>query len=131
MSKRKDEEALKDFFIRFLQTTESASYEVIAENVSNRIGNRDFDYLLRGISGNSTMALEISLISDSDDEFAQRALRDSVESTIRETIRNRSDELPGCIVIEIPHRFSPDIVKKAVQRHELEAESQLISIKIA
>lgn len=46
MSKRNDEEVLKDIFLKFLEKTDGEKYEVTGENVSNRAGERDFDYLL-------------------------------------------------------------------------------------
>ena len=105
MSKRGDEEALKDIFLRFVEKTEGNTYEVVGENVSNRTGTKNFDYLLRARNEGGTMALEITLVSDNEHEFEEIRLKDSVLRCIEVVVKRRIDELHGAVMIETPHRF--------------------------
>jgi hypothetical protein len=105
ISKRKDEEILLEIFLRFLKETEAIVYEVIGENVPNRAGDKNFDYLLRRQSEGSTIALEITLVSDNEGEFKQNRLKDSVLSCLDGTIQAGLHDLPGAILIETPHNF--------------------------
>ena len=106
MSKRKDEEAIKNIFVGFLKETEGNDYEVVGENVPNRNGTKNFDYLLRSQSGETRIAVEITVVSDNEEEFEQRRLKDAVLSCILKIVQARSDDLPGALVIETPHTFS-------------------------
>src|ERR1700738_4461735 len=103
MSKRNDEEILKDIFLRFLAKTEGEVYEVIGEDVSNRAGDRDFDYLLSATHSKKTLALEITLVADNDEDFDYSPLRDLVMERLQETMGPHLPELSGGLRIEIPH----------------------------
>lgn len=102
MVKRNDEERLKDVFLRFLEKTEGDEWKVIGENVRNLAGNRTFDYLLSAIHSRKTLALETTLLSDSEDDFAYGGLREIMEGRLQETIGPRLHELSGGLIIEIP-----------------------------
>ncbi|MGH9761138.1 MAG: hypothetical protein ACREDR_36105 [Blastocatellia bacterium] len=51
MSKRADEEVMKNIFLRFLKEAEGQDYQVVGENVPNTTKTKNFDYLLRSQSG--------------------------------------------------------------------------------
>jgi hypothetical protein len=103
MSKRNDEEILKDIFLSFLQKTEGEEYTVIGQSVRNRTEDRNFDYLLFAPHNKKTLALEITLLSDNEDDFAYSGLREVMEERLQETIGPRLHELSGGLIIEIPH----------------------------
>ena len=103
MSKRNDEEILKDIFLRFLGKSDGDEWKVIGENVTNLAGDRTFDYLLSANDSRKTLALEITLLSDNEDDFAYSGLRDIMEERLEEAIGPRLHELSGSLVIEIPH----------------------------
>ena len=105
MSKRGDEETLRDIFLRFLEETEGNTYEDVGENVSNRTGSKNFDYLLRARTEEGTIALEITLVSDNENEFEEVRLKESVLKCIEDAIKRDSDGLHGAILIETSHRF--------------------------
>jgi len=123
MTKREDERALKDIFVVFLSEREGVRYEVVAENVPNRPKSRDFDYLLSDINSGDTLALEITLLPDSEEELRQAALRDSVNQSIRRRINSCLEELPGGISVEMPYTFSG-------RRNVLEAEAVSVADRI-
>ncbi|MGH9761139.1 MAG: hypothetical protein ACREDR_36110 [Blastocatellia bacterium] len=45
-------------------------------------------------------------MSDDEDEFEQRRLKDAVLSCILKTIQARSGDLPGAVLVETPHMFT-------------------------
>lgn len=100
--KRNDEERLKDIFLRFIEKSEGDEWKVIGENVRNLAGDRTFDYLLGADDSRKTLALEITLLSDNEDDFASGGLREIMEGRLQETIGPRLHELSGALLIEIP-----------------------------
>ena len=100
--KRNDEERLKDIFLRFLEKSEGDEWKVIGEHVRNLAGDRTFDYLLGADDSRKTLALEITLLSDNEDDFAYGGLREVMEGRLQETIGPRLHELSGALLIEIP-----------------------------
>jgi hypothetical protein len=100
--KRSDEERLKDIFLRFLEKSEGDEWKVIGENVGNMAGDRTFDYLLGADDSRKTLAMEITLLSDNEDDFACGGLREVMEGRLQETIGPRLHELSGALLIEIP-----------------------------
>lgn len=101
--KRNDEERLKDIFLRFLEKSDGDGWKVIGEKVRNLAGDRTFDYLLGADDSRKTLALEITLLSDNEDDFANGGLREVMEGRLQETIGPRLHELSGALLIEIPH----------------------------
>lgn len=100
--KRNDEERLKDIFLRFLEKSDGDQWKVIGEQVRNLAGDRTFDYLLGADDSRETLALEITLLSDNEDDCAYGGLREVMEGRLQETIGPRLHELSGALLIEIP-----------------------------
>lgn len=100
--KTNDEERLKDIFLRFLEKSEGDEWKVIGEQVRNLAGDRTFDYLLGADDSRKTLALEITLLSDNEDDCAYGGLREVMEGRLQETIGPRLHELSGALLIEIP-----------------------------
>lgn len=123
MSKRQDERILMEIFIRFLKKTEGITYEVTGEDVPNRTGVKNFDYLLRAQSNGSTMALEITLISDDEEDFEKKRLTGSVLSCLDKTIQKGLPHLPCAMLIELPFIFNGSM-------RELEREAESVATKI-
>lgn len=59
----KREDGDRDRFVEYLKATEGVVYTTIGMDVKTRLGNKDFDYLLKSSSGES-LALEVTRLPD-------------------------------------------------------------------
>jgi len=66
----KKENAIKNRFLDFLKDSEGIPYRVEGEDVKNRTGEKEFDYLLVSDTG-QTLALEVTSLIDYPEAFAR------------------------------------------------------------
>ena len=103
----KEEVAIKDRFVEFLNVAEGIHYQTLAEDVQNRRGNRNYDYLLCG--NGETLALEITRIPDEPLYLSYAKQVQLVRSEITSHISKNS--LPGLFCLYIPYGYSMSINK--------------------
>ena len=60
---------MKDALLEHLQKAEGKEFRVIGEDVPNRTGTKNFDYLVREEPNRHTLAIDVTLIADHPHEF--------------------------------------------------------------
>jgi hypothetical protein len=124
MTKRIDEEVLKDALLDHLRSAEGKDYKVIGEDVSNRTGTKNFDYLAQEECDGGTLAMETTLVSDNPQEFERESIRYRAEEAIRQALARQN----GGFFIEVPYRFAQS---KVGAKRELRSVADRISKQAA
>ena len=110
MKPRKKEEGDRDRFISYLRSTEKVNYVSIADDVKNRAGNKNFDYLLQADT-RELLALEITWLTDKDEthndrdqhhDFLEDDQKFQIMIAFLKSLTSK-EKRPGSLVIRVPY----------------------------